>query len=171
MQTIFCLSLLILPTYAYVDNFVKVPMPYGQKIRGHEVDLTRAIKVDSKYDCIELCRKTSIYISPFRTYDSACDNTRIYENGRCFINEIPSLSDFIYDRSGHQQLHCPILCAFMSDCHMVQTEFIYRGRRTFKQCSFINNDVRIEKTRLDVNVQMKRQMFSTYQRAKKNRLL
>jgi hypothetical protein len=170
MQTIFCLSLLVLSASAYVDNFVDIPMPRGQKIRGNQVDLTRAIKVDSEFDCIELCRKTSIYMSPFRTYDSACDTTRIYENGCCYINEIPSLSDFIYDRSGHEKLFCPILCAFMSDCHMVQTEFIYRGRRTFKQCSFINNDARVVGTRLAVEIQMKQQLYSAYQRDKKNRL-
>ena len=170
MQTIFCLSLLVLSASAYVDNFVKFAMPYGQKISGHEVDLTRAIKVDSEYDCSELCHKASLYISPTRTYDRACDTTRIYENGRCYLNEIPSLSDFIYDRSGHEKLFCPILCAFMSDCHMVQTEFIYRGRRTFKQCSFINNDARVVGTRLAVEIQMKQQLYSAYQRVKKNRL-
>ena len=169
MQLIFCLSLFVLSASAYVDNFVDIPMPRGQKIRGNQVDLTRAIKVDSEFDCIELCRKTSIYMSPFRTYDSACDTTRIYENGCCYINEIPSLSDFIYDRSGHEQLYCSLLCSFMTDCHLVQTEMKFTTRRVYKQCSFINNDVRVDQTRLDVNVQMKQKTFRSYQCFRKTR--
>lgn len=169
MQTIFGLCSLLLSANAYIDSFVKISLKKGEKIVGNEVDLTGAIRVDSEFDCVNLCRQTSMRISPDRVYDHACDTQQIYEHGRCYINEIPSLSDFVYDKAGHAYLHCSLLCSLMSDCHMCQTETKYTSRSVYKTCSFINNNIRIEKTRLHIDIQMKKQTFNIYQSVKTRR--
>ncbi|CAG5102479.1 Oidioi.mRNA.OKI2018_I69.chr1.g321.t1.cds [Oikopleura dioica] len=161
MKVIFALTIF---AFVSAEHFEKIRMARFEKLVGSEVDLAGPIAVASKADCVGLCRSASIFISPTRQYDAQCDLPDVYRNGQCFLSGIPSLQKFNLDKTGSRALSCTYLCAFMSDCMLVQTETRYTSRRTYKTCSFFNGYVQVEKTRLSVQVEMKKDIFDEYSR-------
>ncbi|CAG5110696.1 Oidioi.mRNA.OKI2018_I69.chr2.g5072.t1.cds [Oikopleura dioica] len=147
---------------ASVDHFGKIRMPRFEKLVGSEVDLAGPIAVDSEKDCTDLCRVASFFASPTRQYDAYCDFADIYADGQCFLSEIPTLQEFIVDKTGSRALSCRALCSFMSDCMVVQTESKITRRMTSRTCSFFNGYVEVQRTRFPVEVEMKQTMFEKY---------
>ena len=147
---------------ASVDPFGMIRMPRFEKLVGSEVDLAGPIAVDSETDCTDLCRIASHAVSPTRQYDAFCDSPDIYSDGQCSLSGIPTLQEFIVDKTGNRGLNCRRLCSFMSECMVVQTESKITRRMTYRTCSFFNGGVWVERTRFPVEVEMKRTMFDEY---------